>query len=693
MVRKGLNKLIHLSIKWKLIVIVVLTTVSSLLLATFGIYNYTSLHTEKTIRQALVMLTNVVSNRSTAALVFEDYELAQENLNTFKVDKSIISACFYSKNRRLFAAYHAGSDLTFCSDDNYVFNFSALEQEIVFFENQDGKREVVINSPILLKGQPVGYTIVHSNMSKLRTVNANILKWTLFFSFLALCFALLLILYLQRKITKPILGLAQTFDSVAKNGDYSIRAKKISDDETGGLVKRFNKMLGTIEVQDKKLKNQREQLEKLVLDLDYQANHDSLTDLYNRQGFEKLVGEILPTIQEGKTGLLCYIDLDQFKIVNDLAGHFVGDEMLRRVADVLKETFQGHGYCCRMGGDEFVIFINNQQLDFGISICNQFLSAINQLEFKWFEKIYPISASIGIDVVDGTSQFTEALMHADSACYVAKESGRSQVQVYIDKKMGVDRQHEESILYDYMLDALDKDKYLLYGQSIISNNGEENEIVEVLLRLIGPNNEILPPDYFLPLAERSNLILKIDRWVIKQVFFRVSTDGLQQKYFINLSGASVKDEDLLPFIINLTKTMQITPSRICFEITENASVGSMEHAIYFINSLVILGFQFALDDFGTGFSNFEYLQQLPVQYVKLDGTLIKNLHEDEISEAYVRAINDISHLTGRKTIAEHVCNESLTLKIKELGIDYVQGYHFSEPVKLMNISPQVKLPS
>ena len=671
------------TIKWKLIFIVLTTTAFALILAAIGIYNYTSLRNLKSMEQALVVLTSVIGDRSTAALVFTDNQLAEENLSVFKVDSNIISACLYLENKRLFSAYHIRGDLTFCKDENYVFNFSAQDQETIYFVNQTGNTEVIINAPIMLKGRPVGYIIVHSDMSELRKVNSNILKWILFFSSLALCFAMMFILFLQRRITRPLLALAETADEVAEKGDYSIRAKRISTDETGILALRFNHMLGAIETQNTRLKKQREQLEKLVLDLDYQANHDSLTDLYNRQGFEKRIKASLSTMSDESKSLICYIDLDQFKVVNDTAGHFVGDEMLQQVADILKATFSDHGYCCRMGGDEFVVFINHSDVDFGVSLSNQFLIKINQLEFKWFEKRFPISASIGIDIVDVKSKFNEALMHADSACYAAKEAGRSQVQVYANEQRDVDRRHKESILYDYLVHALEQDKFLLYGQSIINNSDGNTDFTEVLLRLIGSDNVILSPNEFLPLAERSNLILKIDRWVIEKVFQKVLIDGMQHKYFINLSGISVKDEGTLPFIINLTEKMQVSPERICFEITENSSVGSMEDAIDFINSLMKIGFQFALDDFGTGFSNFEYLQKLPVQYIKLDGSLIENLLEDVTSEAYVSAINNISHLTARKTIAEHVSNEYLADKLKELGVDYVQGYYFGKPIALL----------
>ncbi len=438
----------------------------------------------------------------------------------------------------------------------------------------------------------------------------------------------------------------------------------------------------------------------LARQLSWQASHDALTGLVNRREFESCLNEAVQNAKDqNQQHILCYLDLDRFKIVNDTCGHVAGDELLRQVTVLFKNRVRKTDLLARLGGDEFGLLLYQCQLEQGVQVANTLLQSIQSFRFVWQDKTFTIGVSIGVVVIDENIDNPDSvLIAADAACYVAKDKGRNRVYITPVNDYEFAKQQGEMQWVVRINQALEEDRFCLYYQPIIPITAPEiNRIhYEVLLRLKGENNQIISPMAFIPAAERYHLMHTIDRWVIRKLFTMKHEELSYKKqenssqfpnlklpsYAINLSGASINDDQFIDFLYEQFSLYKIPPEMICFEITETVAIANLTKASELIRSLKEFGCHFALDDFGSGMSSFAYLKNLPVDYLKIDGSFVKNIVNNPIDLAMIDAINKIGHVMGIQTIAEFVENETIFEKIKEVGVDYGQGYGLAEPCPL-----------
>lgn len=433
---------------------------------------------------------------------------------------------------------------------------------------------------------------------------------------------------------------------------------------------------------------------KLRKQLLHQASHDALTGLSNRLVFEKRLGEALQMAREkALEHAVLFLDLDQFKVVNDTCGHVAGDALLQQLTSILRDKMRATDVLARLGGDEFGVILNNCSLDHAKKIATLLLSTVREFRFTWEDKTFEIGVSIGLVMLDETSVSVASVMSAaDIACYAAKDGGRNRYHIYETSDEELKQRHGEMQWVTLISKAIQDDSFVLHFQEIAYLNNEKNQIkhYEVLLRMVGENGELIPPGAFLPAAERYGLITSVDRWVIENSLTQLARylkRGLNKEvvFAINLSGLSIGDEDFLEYIKEQITKHELPYHSICFEITETAAVANLTKASAFIKSLKALGCKFALDDFGCGVSSFSYLKNLPVDFLKIDGMFVRDMSDDSIDYAMVEAINNIGQVMGLKTIAEFVESQAILDCLVALEVDYAQGYFIAEPMPLEDI--------
>jgi diguanylate cyclase (GGDEF)-like protein/PAS domain S-box-containing protein len=433
---------------------------------------------------------------------------------------------------------------------------------------------------------------------------------------------------------------------------------------------------------------------KLSERISYQAQHDSLTGLINRMEFEHRLDSALTTAtKKNKNHVLLYVDLDQFKVVNDTCGHVAGDELLCQITTLFSDQLESNMTLARLGGDEFGVLVEDQITDDAYTIADKLLHVCQEYRFNWQEKSFTVGASIGMVVINqDTVSISDVLSQADTACYAAKDGGRNRIHVYDASDVDYLQRHGEMQWVAKINKALDENQFCLYFQEIspVDSDVDEGDHYEILIRMIDEEQgKIIPPGAFIPAAERYNLMLQIDRWVVAEAFnwFRLNQDALSRLSLctINLSGHTLSDAGFIDYMANLFNECKVEPEKICFEITETAAISNLKNAMYLIGELKARGCAFALDDFGSGLSSFAYLKNLPVDYLKIDGAFVKDMVDDPIDYAMVKSINDVGHVMGKKIIAEFVENEDILMKLKELGVDYAQGYGIAKPRPLTDL--------
>jgi len=415
--------------------------------------------------------------------------------------------------------------------------------------------------------------------------------------------------------------------------------------------------------------------------LSHSANHDDLTGLPNRRLFEEKLAAALDGAEARHA--LMFIDLDQFKAVNDNGGHAAGDELLRRVSRDLGNAIRGSDLLARLGGDEFGIVLPNCMPDDALRIAMRLREITEGIDFVWNGHRYSISASIGVVHLGGRSYtLQEALRAADIACYMAKEKGRNRVHVF-ETSDAAQNQFTANLSWVQRLHrALEEDRFRLFAQAIVAadGSGEGGEHCEILLRL-EEDGKLLSPGAFIPAAERFGLMPSLDRWVIRNALELIGgrSGPITGTYSINLSGLTLKDDTFLPFFREALLRSHVPASVLCFEITETSAIENLDEAITFMNAMRAMGCRFALDDFGVGMSSLTYLKRLPVDYVKIDGSFVRDMLADRTDWMTVEMINQISHLAGRRTIAEFVESPEILAALRTIGVDYVQGYAIARP--------------
>jgi len=428
---------------------------------------------------------------------------------------------------------------------------------------------------------------------------------------------------------------------------------------------------------------------ELSKELNYRASHDYLTGLKNRLFFESELDRTLKDI-ENKTGPCClmYLDMDKFKIINDTCGHHAGDEVLRQIATILVESVPENSVVARLGGDEFAIILNDTELAEAEKSAETIVMAIGKHYFLWEGHNFTLGISIGLaDITDFWRGGVHALSCVDSACYIAKQSGRNRIHIYEEDKQE-ELRRQEVVWVNKVQDALrDESRFCLYAQLIKPVDGDEKYLhYEILTRMIDENGELAPPEKFIPVAESYNLADKIDLIIITKAlsWLKNHPDHVSKLTMcsINLSGQSLGDPEFIDNLVGLLTHSSLPLEKLCFEITETVAIGNFSNASKLINSLKKLGCRLALDDFGTGLSSFGYLKRLNVDYLKIDGVFVKDMANDKQDFGIVKTIHELSHLFGKKTIAEYVESEEIIEKLKEIGVDYAQGYHLGRPIPI-----------
>jgi len=430
---------------------------------------------------------------------------------------------------------------------------------------------------------------------------------------------------------------------------------------------------------------------QLAQKLSYQASHDSLTGLINRREFEIRLEQFLDRTKTDRTQhVMLYIDMDNFKIINDTCGHMAGDQLLQQITDLLERKLRRGDVLSRLGGDEFGIILDSCPIDVAEKIAKSICLDISEYNFIWESHVYKTAASIGLVSVNEESEdVNKILQQADSTCYAAKDFGKSRIHIYQPDDQELMQKQGEMLWVSRINKALKDNRFVLYFQTIKPLKREAGKHYEVLLRMVDEQANIIPPGAFLPAAEHYDLIKKLDRWVVSSVLLWLSEHPKQYQELsvcsINLSGHSLMDQEFATFVIEQFYRYSIEPKKICFEITETAAIKNLLVASKFIEILKKEGCLFALDDFGSGMSSFGYLKQLKIDYLKIDGLFVKDIINDPIDEAMVRSINEVGHTMGLQTIAEYVENDEILNKIKEIGVDFVQGYGIAKPRPFKNL--------
>lgn len=430
-----------------------------------------------------------------------------------------------------------------------------------------------------------------------------------------------------------------------------------------------------------------EEKNKELLHLTY---HDPLTGRYNRRAFEARLQHAIETaVVEGKQHALFYIDMDQFKVVNDTCGHVAGDELLKQVASLLEREIRDSDMLARLGGDEFGVLLESCDLNKAAEHAEAMRLRVRKHRFVWQDKPFDISISIGlVPITAECANMEEVLKNADAACYVAKDSGRNRLQIYQQHDKELAQRYGEMQWVSRIQRALEENRFELHGQLIGPTvNKSLPPHYEVLVRLRNPDGQLVPPMAFIPAAERYNLMPSIDQWVVQnalELLAALRTRGQREDIAlaINLSGQSLGNDEVLAAIRRSIEETGVAPARLCFEVTETAAITNLAAASRFMHYLRQLGCQFSLDDFGSGLSSFGYLSNLEVDYIKIDGHFVKNILSDPLSRSIVDAINRIGHVMGIRTIAEFVESKEIAAELEKLGIDYVQGFGVHKPEPL-----------
>lgn len=496
-----------------------------------------------------------------------------------------------------------------------------------------------------------------------------------------------------RQITRPILALTHTVSRIGE-GHLDERVEESGQAELGMLQHGINHMAAHLQTMQDQMQ---EKIDQATARLVYQASHDALTGLINRREFEqRLQRTLLSALQQDREHALCYMDLDQFKVINDTCGHAAGDELLRQLAMLLKANLRERDTLARLGGDEFALLLENCNVQDALEVADTFRAEVQRFRFKWGDRIFAVGMSVGMVAINRDSGTAANLLSAaDAACYVAKDRGRNQIHVYEIRDSDLVRHRGEMQWVTRIHRALEEHRLRLSWQEIRRTDGTTgtHRHVELLLRMVDDDGSEILPMAFIPAAERYSIMPALDSWVIEETL-RLCTrylSGVREQhclFAVNLSGASLKDP---AFRSKLLAHLQDNPDagpHLCFEITETAAIGNLTVVNEFIEAMRDYGCSFALDDFGSGLSSFMYLKNLKVDYLKIDGAFVNDITSNPIDRSMVEAIHRIGHQMGLKTIAEYVETDQTLAMLRQIGVDYVQGNGVHLPEPLENLCSQ-----
>ncbi|MDX1351948.1 MAG: EAL domain-containing protein [Thiomicrorhabdus sp.] len=461
--------------------------------------------------------------------------------------------------------------------------------------------------------------------------------------------------------------------------------EKISVEDSGApLVDYSGEIIGSVLVF-----HDATEAHQLRKQLTWQALHDSLTGLQNRQAFENYLDELIAKSNKNHQLQHCliYIDLDQFKVVNDTVGHSAGDELLKQVSSIILEQIRESDMLARIGGDEFAILLESCTIHNAQKIAEKVRLAVSRHRFTWEGRVFDIGTSLGITSIKSFMNKASVMSQADIACYIAKQNGRNRLHIFEEDDQLLTQELSKLDWVNRIKRAIEDGDFVLYAQKIepLQDNNHK-KVYEILVRLHTQEDEIIGPDQFLPAAERFNLMGALDLYIVKRAYHWLAEHFDEIDLLnINISGQSLNDEHFNQALLDILNKDSNINKKICFEITESTAITHMSASILFLNGIKNHGCQLALDDFGSGFSSFSWLKTLPVDYVKIDGTFILDALSDKVDAAMVRAIHEISEQMDIETVAEFVENQEVADWLKSVGIDYAQGYHYHKPTLLQKI--------
>jgi diguanylate cyclase (GGDEF)-like protein len=498
-----------------------------------------------------------------------------------------------------------------------------------------------------------------------------------------LAFAFILQRILYRTLSRPFGAMVEAAKRYS-DGDESARFDDSRKDEFGYLGRFVNKALEASQDKREALELALTQVRESEQELSYQASHDPLTGLRNRRSFERLIKEAIQDAEmRDKEHALCYIDLDEFKIVNDSCGHAAGDDLLRKISALFQEQVRATDIIARLGGDEFGFILHTCSIEKAEEIADKVRRAVKDFRFQWKGRHFSVGASIGVvPILAGCDGVAAVMSAADMACYSAKDQGKNQVFAYsaTSKEMAVRR--SEMQWASRLTRAIDEKRFVLYCQPIVSVQDTEVSHYEILIRMVGEDGELISPGRFLPSAERYGFITAVDMLVVEEVFTSCSAwlrAQPQASLSINISGKSVGNTELAALLKQRIAEEELHPGQICLEITETSAVGDLDKALSFMSELREAGCSFALDDFGKGLSSLSYLMELDVEYLKIDGSFVVDIASNSVHFAMVEAVQKISSAVGIKTVAEYVENAEIVEALERAGVDFLQGYHVGRP--------------
>ncbi len=554
----------------------------------------------------------------------------------------------------------------------------------------DYQRESESLTPLPAQSGMLGWVALEmSRSTTIKSQRDSIIR-SLLILFAGLSVSLFLAWRIGRQITRPILALTHTVSRIGE-GHLVARVEQGGQAELGMLQGGINHMAAHLQTMHDQMQ---EKVDQATARLIYQASHDTLTGLINRREFEqRLESTLLSALQQDREHVLCYMDLDQFKVINDSSGHAAGDELLRQLALMLKTHLRERDTLARLGGDEFALLLENCTIQDALLVADTIRSEVQRFRFKWVDRIYTIGMSVGMVAITRDSGTAASLLSAaDAACYVAKDRGRNQIHLYEARDIDLTRHRGEMQWVNRIHHALEENRLHLSWQEISRTDGGVAEVrhVELLLRMLDEDGSEILPMAFIPAAERYSIMPAIDSWVVEEALRLVACyleSGKKQPCLlaVNLSGASLKDPVFRRKLLAQLQEKPVLGPHLCFEITETAAIGNLAVVNEFIDAMRAFGCCFALDDFGSGLSSFTYLKNLKVDFLKIDGAFVRDIAKNAIDRSMVEAVHRIGHQMGLKTVAEYVESDEVLAILRQIGVDLVQGngLHSPEPVETL----------
>lgn len=563
---------------------------------------------------------------------------------------------------------------------------SHSDQAFIPLTNEDVTMVRVLSSE--QKQKLLGFVLISINKQALIKDYRVAFTKNIGFLSLALIICSILVNWVSMSITIPLAELSKTLKKLLW-GQAQISHTHPTLPELKTLQTTLNQI--SRDMHDAELA-MRDRIQDAQAQLHYQARHDALTGLVNRQELERRLQQALTDVRSHESQhVFCYMDLDQFRVINDTCGHLAGDEMLRQVSMILSQRIRQEDTFARLGGDEFGLLMSYCHVEKAIEIAAQLRKIVENFRFMHEGRLFQTGISIGIvEITPDLKDIGEITRHADAACYVAKDNGRNQIHLFHPKDDVLLKRHTEMEWVSRINEAIEHNDFVLYCQGIYPLQQDQPPFYEVLIRKRDEEGGIIPPNEFLPSAERYQLMTKVDRWVIKHTFmalqplFKVGTELPPFIISINLSGMSLGDPTLLNYIKQSLMSYHIPPTHVCFEVTETSAIINIDSTIKLIQELKQLGVRFMLDDFGSGMSSFSYLKHLPVNFLKMDGSYVKDITRNKVDLAMSKAIQSVAESMQIQTIAEFVEDRDTLDCLIHMGVGFAQGFYLNRPQPLVD---------